>query len=88
MAKPKYHRNYPVNIRWGDAQTQLKHAAGEIIEAAMASDPEEMCEELHDAVECIEGVFDSMDRLKPGIVDETYVRHIAKEVARGDYVQG
>lgn len=86
MAKPTYHRNYPDNRRWGDPQTQLKHAAGEIIEAAMASDPEEMLEELHDAQECIEGVFKRMEGVRPGITNETYVRHLAKEAGRGDYI--
>lgn len=80
-----YTYNFPPNRRAGSIVEQLKHAAGELIEAACEPNLLDMAIEMLDVQECVEGALRRLEGTRPGIVDLAHRRHYAKNSERGDY---
>lgn len=78
-----YTFNFPKNNRAGDWEVELKHAAGEIVEACTAFTTYERLVEILDAMECLEQALRTMTG-EYGLQD-AYKAHYAKNRARGDY---
>lgn len=80
-----YRRNFPFNRRTGSVVEQLKHAAGELIEAACEPNLLKMAVEMMDAQECLEGALRRLEETSPDIVDLAHEKHYEKNLERGDY---
>ena len=78
-----YRFNFPKNNRAGNWETELKHAAGEIVEACTALTTYERTVEILDALECLEQALRQMCG-RNGLQD-AYDAHYKKNEARGDY---
>ena len=80
-----YINNFPINKRAGTAYDQLKHAAGEIVEAAAENDPLRQAVEVLDAIECLEGALRAIESDYPKTIKLAYKSHFDKNNERGDY---
>lgn len=83
MSNHEYYFNFPPNNRAGDYVTELKHAAGEIVEAMDARTTYERIIEVLDIIECCEQALRGMTG-EYGLKD-AYEAHYMKNKARGDY---
>lgn len=79
----EYTYNFPPNNRAGAWEGELKHAAGEIVEACTALTTYERLVEILDAIECLEQALRGMAG-EYGLQD-AYRAHYRKNKARGDY---
>lgn len=81
-----YRYNFPPNRRsLNDAYGQLKHAAGEIVEAALEDDDILCAIECLDVIECMEGALRALEARNEGCVDVAMECHRDKQRKRGDY---
>lgn len=78
-----YQFNFPPNNRAGDWECELKHAAGEVVEACTAHSTYERVIEVLDAIECLEQALRGI--AGPNMLDDAFTAHYAKNKARGDY---
>lgn len=83
MASRTYTFNFPPNNRAGSWEHELKHAAGEVVEACTALTTYERTIEVLDAIECLEQALRQMVGYY-GLQD-AYTAHYRKNEARGDY---
>lgn len=81
----EYEYQFPRNNRAGCIDEQLKHAAGEIVEATAEVGCVPCAVEIMDAIECLEGALRAIDDNCPGTVTAAYIQHYKKNKARGDY---
>ena len=81
----KYAFNFPPNKRAGSVAEQLKHAAGEIVEASFEEGNHwdwDQIMEILDAIECLEGALRNFDLED---VQMVMAKHHCKNFHRGDY---
>lgn len=83
MTSHTYTFNFPPNNRAGSWENELKHAAGEVVEACTALTTYERTIEVLDAIECLEQALRQMVG-EYGLQD-AYTAHYRKNAARGDY---
>lgn len=83
MSSHTYVFNFPKNNRAGDWECELKHAAGEVVEACTALTTYERIGEILDAIECLEQALRGLTGVY-GLQD-AYEAHYQKNRARGDY---
>lgn len=77
-----YAFNFPPSRRTGCYDEQLKHAAGEIVEASVEQDPLAFYVEVLDAVECLEGI---LRQAPASMLRRAMEQHYGKCAGRGDY---
>lgn len=83
-----YEFSFPKNRRTGFPEEQLKHAAGEVVEASVMLNSDNrvrFLDECMDVIECIEGILRTYDEHNPEILADAFKYHIEKNRARGDY---
>lgn len=83
MTNHEYNFNFPTNNRAGSWEVELKHAAGEIVEACTAFTTYERTVEVLDAIECLEQALRQM--VGDYGLQDAYTAHYRKNYARGDY---
>lgn len=83
MPNHEYTFNFPKNNRAGSWEVELKHAAGEIVEACTATTTYSRTVEVLDAIECLEQAL--RDLVGSYGLKDAYEAHYKKNRARGDY---
>lgn len=84
----EYKFNFPKNKRAGFPMDQLKHAAGEVVEASVVLNSDNrprFLDECMDVIECMEGILRKYSECCPETLNAAYWYHINKNIQRGDY---